>query len=62
MVWGGAREEAPRQCGGGGGGRESSAGILEAGCPSDLRDEVGHPSSQKVIIAPLIAFLPWGTL
>lgn len=59
---GGAREEALRQCGGGGGGRESGVGILEAGCPSDLRDEVVHPSSQKVIIALLIAFLPWGTL
>lgn len=37
-------------------------GISEAGCPSDLRDEVAHPSSQKVIIALLIASLPWGRL
>lgn len=37
-------------------------GISEAGCPSDLRDEVVHPSSQKVIIALLIASVPWGRL
>lgn len=36
--------------------------ISEEGCPRDLRDEVVHCSSQKVIIALLIASLPGGDI